>query len=111
MEMEPKEFTIDGVPVRIEASRNADFSVTWHTSIDNHLAVTLHCFYANNANNFSLCLREGYPSPRARRYSDSNEAVDALVATVLHYVETYKASTESAQMVDTLLDELAKKYA
>ena len=108
MEMKPKEFTIDGVRVRIEASRNADFSVTWHTSIDSHLVATLHCI---DANNFSLHLREGDVSPRAARYSNPTESVRALMATVFDYVETYKASTESAQMVDTILEELPKDYA
>ena len=107
MDMIPKRYMIDGILVQIEASQNADFSVVWDASIGSHLTVSLRCF---DANNFSLHLREGDESQHAGDYLNSIDAVAALMNTIRNHVGMYKASTELAQTVDTLLDEWVKKH-
>lgn len=107
MEMKPKEYAIDGVPVRIEVYQNDDFSVAWDAFICGYPAVLLRCF---DASNFWLYMREGGTSRKINDYSDPIVAVNALTGAIRNQIRKYKASVLSAQEVDTLLHKWVKYH-
>ena len=106
MELKPKEYTIDGVPVRIEVSQNDDFSMAWDAFIYGYPAVLLRCF---NASHFCLYMREGDEAQKHYDYSNPIDAVNALTGEIRTQIRMYKKIVASAHEVDTLLDELGQR--
>ena len=107
MEVKPKEYTIDGVPVRIEVSQNDDFSVVWDAFICGYPTVLLRCF---DSSNFWLYMHEEGKPRKINDYSDPIAAVIALTGVIRNQIRKYKASVLSAQEVDTLLDKWGKDH-